>query len=119
MLRLQKMLPRPVDFWATNYCASVDAGRCTGCGACVERCQVNAVTIDDQAGTAVINTDRCIGCGNCVTTCPAGAMSLVGKEKETVPPRDSEELYDVIMANKKGMLGKIKLARKLMRVKNE
>ncbi|MBU1356092.1 MAG: 4Fe-4S binding protein [Candidatus Edwardsbacteria bacterium] len=113
MLRLQKILPKPVDFWATNYCASVNAGTCSGCGICVERCQVNAVTVDDRAGTAVINLDRCIGCGNCVSTCPTGAMSLLKKEKEIVPPQDSEDLYDVIMANKKGRLGKIKLAAKL------
>ena len=114
MLRLQKILPKPVDFWATNYCASVNAETCSGCGICVERCQVNAVTVDDRAGTAVINLDRCIGCGNCVSTCPTGAMSLLKKEKGTVPPQDSEDLYDVIMANKKGRLGKIKLATKLM-----
>lgn len=119
MLRIQKMLPRPVDFWATNYCAAVNAGTCTGCGICAERCQVNAVTVDGQSGTAVVNPDRCIGCGNCVTACPAGALSLVRKEKETVPPRNSEELYDVIMARKKGAFGKMKLAKKLMRVKNE
>ncbi len=119
MLRLQKMLPRPVDFWAANYCASVNAEICSGCGICVERCQVNAVTIDARAGIAVINPNRCIGCGNCVASCPAGAMSLLKKEKEIVPPQDSEELYDVIMAHKKGTLGKIKLARKLMRVKKE
>lgn len=117
MLRLQKMLPKPVDFWATNYCASVNAGICTGCGICVERCQVNAVTVDDRTGKASINLNRCIGCGNCVSTCPTASMSLLKKEKETVPPQDSEELYDVIMTNKKGTLGKIKLAKKLLRVK--
>jgi len=119
MLRLQKILPKPVDFWAANYCASVNPGTCSGCGVCVERCQVKAVTVDNRAATASVNLDRCIGCGNCVSTCPTGAMSLLKKEKETVPPQDSEDLYDVIMANKKGRLGKIKLATKLMRVKNE
>ncbi|HJX23504.1 MAG TPA: 4Fe-4S dicluster domain-containing protein [Candidatus Bathyarchaeia archaeon] len=114
MLRVQKMLPKPVDFWATNYYASANAEACSGCGTCVERCQVDAVTVDDDAGTSFVNHNRCIGCGNCVVTCPTGAMSLLKKEKEIVPPRDSEGLYEVIMANKKGPLGKIKLATKLM-----
>jgi uncharacterized Fe-S center protein len=114
MLRMQKMLPKPVDFWATNYYASVDAETCTGCGTCVDRCQVNAVNIDGKLGVSSIDLNRCIGCGNCVVTCPTGAMSLLKKEKEIVPPQDSESLYDVIMANKKGTLGKIKLAAKLM-----
>ncbi|MDA8433560.1 MAG: 4Fe-4S binding protein [Nitrospiraceae bacterium] len=114
MLRVQKMLPKPVEFWATNFSAAVNADTCSGCGMCVERCQVNAVFVDEQ-GVAVVKGGRCIGCGNCVVTCPTGSISLQKKEKETEPPRDSEGLYDVIMANKKGPLGKIKLAAKLLR----
>ena len=114
MLRVQKMLPKPVDFWATNYYASVKVETCSGCGTCAERCQVNAATVDDSVGKSFVNLNRCIGCGNCVVTCPTGAMSLLKKEKEIVPPQDTEGLYDVIMANKKGTLSKIKLATKLM-----
>ena len=114
MLRMQKTLAKPVDFWATNFQASVNAEACSGCGTCVERCQVDAVTVDDRAGAAVVNLDRCIGCGNCVVTCPTGAMSLHRKDGEVVPPDDSESLYDTITARKKGTLGKIQLAMKLM-----
>jgi electron transport complex protein RnfB len=114
MLRVQKMLPKPVDFWATNYYASVNAESCSGCGACVERCQVNAVTVDDRVATPFVNLNRCIGCGNCVVTCPTGAMSLLKRDKATVPPQDSEGLYDIIMAKKKGRFGKVKLATRLM-----
>lgn len=105
MLGIQKRLPKPVDFWATNYYASVDAGACTGCGTCIERCQVNALVIDDRLDVSLVNLDRCIGCGNCVTTCPAGAMALIKKDKEVLPPEDSEDLYEIIMANKRGKLG--------------
>jgi ferredoxin len=114
MLRVQKMLPQPVDFWATNYYASVDAEACMGCGTCVERCQVNAVSIDDRLGASSVNLDRCIGCGNCVVSCVSGAMSLLKKEKQTVPPESAEDLYDIIMAEKKGKLGKMKIATKLL-----
>jgi hypothetical protein len=41
-------------------------------------------------------------------------MPLIKKDKEVVPPKEVQELYDMIMANKKGALGKIKLATKLM-----
>jgi Na+-translocating ferredoxin:NAD+ oxidoreductase subunit B len=109
MLNMQKMLPKPVDFWATNYYASVSTEVCTGCGTCVERCQVNAVKIDEKAGVSLINLDRCIGCGNCVATCPSGALSLVKKEKETVPPAEVEDLLKINAENKPGTLGKIKL----------
>lgn len=117
MLGIQKRLPKPVDFWATNYYATVDAGVCTGCGTCVERCQVDAVIMDDRLDVSVVKLDRCIGCGNCVVTCPTGAMELAKKDTEVVPPEDSEHLYGTIMANKKGRLDKLKLAARLVLTK--
>ncbi len=101
MLGLQKRLPKPVEFWTTNYYASVDADLCTGCGACLKRCHVNAVTLPEANRTAHVNLDRCIGCGLCVPTCPKKAMSLIRKDPGTVPPNDEEELYDTIMANRR------------------
>jgi electron transport complex protein RnfB len=114
MLLVHKMLPKPVDFWSTNYYASVNHESCTGCGTCVERCQVNAVTIDEHLGVSTVDLDRCLGCGNCVPSCPSEAISLINKEKETTPPERWADLYDTIMANKKGTFGKIKLATRLV-----
>lgn len=114
MLRVHKMLPRPIDFWSTNYYASVETSSCTGCGICVERCQVGAMSLDDRTGVSCVNLDRCIGCGNCVSSCPSEAIGLTGKEKEVIPPKTLEDLYDTIMAHKKGRIGKIKLATRLM-----
>lgn len=111
---MQKKLPRPVDFWATNYFAAVEGENCTGCGVCIERCQVDAVRLDEREDVALVDLGRCIGCGNCVVTCPTGAMSLVGKEEETVPPLDTEALRDEIMTHKKGTLGRAMLVAKLM-----
>ena len=87
MLASQKRLPKPVEFWATNFYASVDADLCTACGTCFERCAVDAVTIDETRGLSVLNLDRCIGCGNCVVTCPTGAMALVKKDRKWSRPR--------------------------------
>ncbi|MBU2498325.1 MAG: 4Fe-4S binding protein [Proteobacteria bacterium] len=114
MLAVHKALPRPVAFWATNYHASVDPDECTGCGTCEERCQVDAIKVDDTEGISKVNLDRCIGCGNCVTTCPSEAVHLEKKEEEARPPETNEDLYDIIMANKKGKLGKLKLAARLI-----
>lgn len=114
ILQMHKSLPKPVDFWATNYYARVDAGSCTGCETCKEVCQADAVSFDDKLGVSSVNLDRCLGCGNCVTSCESGARSLVRKEKESIPPKTPEELYDVIMANKKGTLRKAILSIRLM-----
>jgi electron transport complex protein RnfB len=57
-----------------NYYALVDSNECTGCGICVDRCQVDAVSIVD--GLVVVYKEKCIGCGLCVTGCPEEAVRL-------------------------------------------
>ena len=114
MLRMHRALSKPVAFWATNFYAAVDPGSCTGCETCIDRCQVKAVDMDSRLGIAAINRDRCLGCGNCVTTCPSEALHLVKKEQESVPPENSERLYDTILAHKKGPFGKAKLGLRLL-----
>jgi electron transport complex protein RnfB len=91
-----KMMPKPASNWAHNFHAAVDTDSCSGCGTCAERCQVNAIKIDEQSGYSVVNLDRCIGCGNCVTTCPTEALRLVKMEIEVAPPADSTGLYQIL-----------------------
>jgi len=113
MLGLIKMLPKPLDFWAANFHAEVDANFCDGCGACAKRCQVGAVSVSAKAHAAVVDLNRCIGCGHCVSICAQKAMSLWKNATEVVPPKTREDLYDTIMANKKGTLGKLRLMGKM------
>jgi Na+-translocating ferredoxin:NAD+ oxidoreductase subunit B len=100
MLRFQKALPNPVDFWTSNFYAKVTTDSCARCGACVKRCQVNAIALSGSSGTAAVIPGKCIGCGLCVTTCPKKAILLLRKTPQTVPPKDEEELYDTIKANR-------------------
>lgn len=113
MLAVHKILPRPLDFWASNFLAKVDANKCDACGACEKRCQVGAVAVSDPKKHAIVDPERCLGCGVCVTTCPTQAITLTKKPTEVRPPQTREDLYDIIMANKKGRLGKLKLTGKL------
>ncbi|UCC16661.1 MAG: 4Fe-4S binding protein [Dehalococcoidales bacterium] len=114
LMSVHKMLPKPAEFWATNHYASVNSELCTECGTCVDRCQVNAIKLDEHLHSSIINLDRCIGCGNCISKCPSEAIKLNKKDKEIIPPEDMENLYDIIMANKKGVFGKMKLAARIM-----
>jgi Na+-translocating ferredoxin:NAD+ oxidoreductase subunit B len=96
ILNILKVLPKPAENWAHNYFAEIDTEKCVACGICVEKCQMNAVKINEQKGYSEINLDRCIGCGNCVVSCPSEALRLVSKEKETVPPEDRTSLYKIL-----------------------
>jgi len=113
MLSMHKILPKPLDFWATNFHAVVDRNTCEGCGNCEESCQVNAVSVSEKEQYAVVNLDRCLGCGVCVSNCPTESISLLKKSAEVIPPQTREELIDIIMARKKGRWGKLMLTGKL------
>lgn len=114
MLSIHKSLPKPNDFWASNFYAAVDGGACIGCGICEKRCHVGAVKLPGKKEAAVVDLNRCLGCGVCVPTCPEEAIALVKKPVETVPPKTRHDLHEKIMARKKGKLGKVKLTGKLL-----
>jgi ferredoxin len=93
-----KSLPNPVDYTSCNYRAVIDKELCSGCGTCVERCQMVAITLND---VALLDYKRCIGCGNCVIGCPEGAISLVSKEDPGVPPPTTSDMYKGIVEGRK------------------
>ncbi len=71
-----------------NYFAVVNPVECSGCGTCIERCQVHAISRNN--GIAVVDHDRCIGCGLCVTGCPSNVAKLQLKPHVEIvnPPVD-------------------------------
>ncbi len=85
-LRLLKLLPEPGLLAAANYFAELDPDLCTGCGICVERCQMEAIAMGETV--AELDRKRCIGCGLCVSSCPEGALTLRLKSEteRKVPP---------------------------------
>jgi len=92
-------LPNPADYTSSNYQASIDEGLCSGCGTCVERCQMDAITLDDDV--AKLNPKRCIGCGNCVIVCPENAITLDPKENPGIPPLTTNDLFESIAEERK------------------
>jgi len=71
-----------------NYYAMIDPDSCLGCGTCIERCQVHAIS--EQDGVAVVDREQCIGCGLCATGCPNNVAKLQRKPDEEIidPPMD-------------------------------
>jgi len=101
VLRAIKKHPKPAEMVFSNHFAVVETDDCTGCETCLDRCQMDALSMNDD-GLAVIHEDRCIGCGLCVTTCPGDALKLVIKPetKFRTPPANMAEQM-MLMAQKR------------------
>ena len=91
VLRSVKRYPRPASLVSSAFVAQVNLETCAGCGTCTDRCQMEAVHVDD--GKVVLDQERCIGCGLCVTTCPTDSLSLRRKPESAQPyvPRDIQD----------------------------
>lgn len=58
----------------SNFMVGVDEETCTGCGECVEYCQLEVLDVSDDIIS--INEEYCLGCGSCVSKCPTKSLSL-------------------------------------------
>jgi len=67
---------------------------CTSCGACIDRCFLGALSLDEEADRSVVDVEKCIGCGVCTITCPTGALKLHRVERPNVP---FESRVDLVM----------------------
>ena len=114
MLGLHKTLPKPLDFWVTNYFAVLKLDACNGCGVCEKRCQVGAIQVGSDSQLAEIDSSLCIGCGLCVAGCPTSALHLQKRPVQFSPPQTREDLYDIIQANKQSRMSKVKMTTKLI-----
>ncbi len=83
VLKSMKRHPRPADLVASPFIVRLEADKCTGCGVCVKRCQMEALGMEGDK--AVLAAHRCIGCGLCVGTCPGKALALARKPPERQP----------------------------------
>lgn len=61
----------------SNYNLKYDKDACIGCGACVDRCPMFAITLTDD-GKCEMNR-QCVRCGQCARVCPASARALQPK----------------------------------------
>jgi len=97
-----KKMKDPAQYFASNYYARIIEDNCTGCGLCIKRCQMDAITLMKERKKVELDLNRCIGCGLCVTKCPTGAAVLEKKENNTVPPHNIALLYLNILRGKVG-----------------
>ena len=53
---------------------TVDKNTCVGCGACVDSCPVNALSMEGDK--VKVDNETCVNCGACIGNCPVEALSL-------------------------------------------
>ncbi len=68
---------------SSAFVLHVDETLCSACGACLEACSFEALTLDMTTQVAEM---RCVGCGVCVQVCPSEALGLVRRPEEQVKP---------------------------------
>lgn len=107
VLTAAKKFPNPARFLQTNFYAGIDPDKCTACGECIELCQMDAL-VPVNNHTEVLRT-HCIGCGVCLNACDFEAIALMKTEKETVPPKDSKEMYKKMIIDRYGVFGTLNL----------
>jgi NAD-dependent dihydropyrimidine dehydrogenase PreA subunit len=67
----------------SNFQVAVDEDTCTGCGDCIDRCQMEALRLEGEVVT--VKLEHCVGCGNCVSACPTESLSME-RRSDTRPP---------------------------------
>lgn len=69
------------SIYKAEYVIQVDHDACKECGACVRRCQFEALEIDDEKGVLKLDVDKCYGCGVCRHVCTSDALKLVPRDE--------------------------------------
>ncbi|MCJ7499878.1 4Fe-4S binding protein [bacterium] len=116
VLKNLKRHPEPATIVSSPFIAAADADTCEGCGVCIDRCQMEALRMEDEK--VVLDANRCIGCGLCVSTCPTGSLTLVRKpesEQKQVPGNMVEAA--ISLGRARGKLGPLSLAKMQLKSK--
>jgi len=56
----------------SKYKPTINENKCLSCGICINKCDVEAISLQPKA---VIDHSRCIGCAGCIAVCPQGAVN--------------------------------------------
>ena len=71
---------------------TVDKDKCIGCGICMERCFVRAITIRD--GKCELDDAKCRACGRCSEECPVKAIDLT--YDPSVIDSEADRIYNLV-----------------------
>ena len=94
----------------SNYEAQTNPATCSGCGLCVKRCPMDALSLEqsEQARNktgkvAVLEPGICIGCGVCAYKCPTESLTLKRRERLDHPPVDIADQRKRFLAEREAL----------------
>jgi len=94
----------------TNFIPKIQDEACTGCGKCVTRCPVEAMSLvsandphHPKKKTARVNEKTCLGCGICARVCPENCIGLISRGQRVITPLNTAHRV-VVMAIEQGKL---------------
>jgi len=95
----RRKIPRD-SLMSTYFIRRTSPEECSGCGACLEICPVDAIKL--EAGSAVVDEEWCIGCGLCSMVCGTGAVSIDLRPDRSgrLPASTFQELHEIIRKQK-------------------
>ncbi len=97
VLRSIKNAAAPSMAANSSFIVTVNEEECIGCGDCLDRCWMDALTMEGEIVTR--DAVRCIGCGICISACPTGALTLQTREDAPVPPSTWRDLNAIMMTS--------------------
>jgi len=74
-VRGRTLWDNPTAVRPSNY-IPVAGDDCILCGTCVDRCLLDALRLDEEAGKAAVDPGKCVGCGVCAVACPEDTLKL-------------------------------------------
>ena len=66
---------------------------CAQCEACIDRCMLGALQLDEIEEKVVVDVEKCIGCGVCTIDCPTDALKLSRIDRPEKPFDTDVDMY--------------------------
>lgn len=98
LLRGINVLKNPHAVASSQYIIDFRDAECVACNACLDRCQVYAIS--ESHLSIQVDSNRCIGCGLCVSVCPTSALKLKARDQAPEVPANGKDLFGALLTQK-------------------